>query len=470
MVGKSPDVIASIQMKPRILLVPDWLSWITGTEAKAIQAHHPQLNCDVIPASALRYAIAQGWEPEKHFQIVHLMTTEVAREFGPRFLGKVPTVTSMHHIHDDNDLVADTSGDAIMTVSSPWEQELQRRGIPKEKMVRVANGVDTNLFRPPSGEERKKVRRKLGIKNEEVVIGFVGKKGSDNFGRKGFDIFCEGLILLQKLGLPCVALVQGSGWQRELTERLKAEVRFIHIPYASDPSIVYRAMDFYWVASRIEGGPVPLLEAMASGVPCICRKVGMVEDVISGNEAGVVLKDGTSEQFANETQKVWADQSRYRKISGSARETVVKKFGWQMTVEAAPLLYRAAYELFSRKYGNGLFVDIQERSNLNTAKVIDLQNVSVMESLPSDIRMVCLYQERMQMVKELFRVRNRWAASRIALFVWAKHPEQSVAIAGELIQGWLSDVRMVLGRWKGHIRAVLRKVLATKTAQGGKLL
>src|ERR1700736_6956876 len=232
-------------MKPRILLVPDWLGWITGTEAKAIKAYNAQFDCDIVPMAALRHAIGCGWKPELDFDAVHLFTTETVREFGPRFLGKLPTVTSMHHIHDEADGGLDVSGDAIMTGSSPWETDLIRRGVPREKFIRLAYGVDCWKFRPPSGTERLAARRSLGLRHNEVAVGFVGKKGSDNVGRKGFDIYCKAIRQLVMAGVPCVALVWGSGWQDELRKSLPSAVRHIHLPYMKDPSLIYRAMDFY---------------------------------------------------------------------------------------------------------------------------------------------------------------------------------------------------------------------------------
>ena len=444
------------EVRFRILLVPDWLAWITGTQAKAIKAHHPQLDCDIIPAAALRHALNGGWKPENEFDVVHLMTTQVAEEFGPRFLGRIPTVTSMHHIHDVKDLEADTSGDAIMTVSSPWEDELARRGVPREKMIRVANGADTEFFRPPSEVERNKIRRKFRLENEELVIGFVGKKGSDNFGRKGFDIFCDGLIQLRNSGTRCVALVQGSGWQGELQERLKGQVRFTHVPFARDPSEVYRAMDFYWVASRIEGGPVPLLEAMASGVPCVCNRVGMVGDVVENGVSGLITREPSPKEFAELTGGLRADAAGMWRMAEAARERIVRKFDWRVSVQSAARLYETARRRFWLARGRATSA-FDHTEQTEVVGHMPLERVPVMICLPTDIRAACLYAEEIQMVEELFRVRNRWPATCLAISVWIHHPAQTLPLIRVVMTGWLHDVRITLGRWKRKIRSALQR-------------
>jgi len=442
-------------MKPRILLVPDWLGWITGTQAKAIKAYNPQFDCDIVPMAALRHAIGCGWKPEDEFELVHLMTTQVAEEFGPRFLGRIPTVTSMHHIHDEKDLEADTSGDAIMTVSSPWEEELVRRGVPREKMVRVANGVDTHLFRPPSQEERDKVRRRFAFDNRELVIGFVGKKGSDDFGRKGFDIFCEGLIQLRRSGAPCVALVQGSGWQEELKERLKGQVRFIYVPFAQNSSEVYRTMDFYWVASRIEGGPVPLLEAMASGVPCVCRNVGMVRDAITSDKEGIAFDEGTPAEFAAETRSLWTDRPRYEAVSKAAREAMVDRFRWAITVRPAARLYRAAFREFAKRAGRPAPSDLPQDPTEIPAEDKTLDMVPTMVSLPAALHMDAAFMDSMSMVHELFRVKNKVAASKFSAELCLRYPRKLGQIASINFKAWIAPCRMTLGRWRGQLAGVL---------------
>jgi len=176
-------------LKPRILLVPDWLQWITGTIAKAIKLHNPQLDTDIVPMGVVQRAMQQGWRPEQEFDVAHLLTTQAAERAGPALLGKIPVATTMHHIHDETDLLHDLKGDAVMVSCSQWEKDLFGRGVPESKIVRVPYGVDCQEFAPPTLQERSAARRAWGLHEKEVGIGFVGKKGSDNFGRKGFDLF-----------------------------------------------------------------------------------------------------------------------------------------------------------------------------------------------------------------------------------------------------------------------------------------
>ncbi len=432
---------------PRVLLVPDWLSWITGTEAKAIKAYNPQLDCDILPAASLRLCLAQGWKPENEFDVVHLFTTTVAREFGPRFLGVVPTVTSLHHIHDEDEVAVDTSGDAIMTVSGLWEEELMRRGIGRDRFVRVANGVDCRKFTPPTAVERGLARRQLGLRDGEVAVGFVGKKGSDNFGRKGFDIYCRGLALLKESGVDCVAVVLGSGWHKDLKDLLPRCVRWIHIPHVESTAEFYQGLDFYWVCSRIEGGPVPLLEAMASGVPCVCRNVGMVAEAVSSAEAGVVLSHGSSEEFAEATSRLVAQPAERKSLSDGARRAMLEKFDWSVTAPSAAGLYRQAAVNFAQRSGSCgkvLECDLPPHS----IGPVDLDSVAVMASIPKTMRKRAQLEDELLMARELFRVRNNCAATKLCWKLFTASPVSWRETLGLAASSWKSEATIMLGKWK----------------------
>lgn len=442
--------------KTKILLVPDWLGWITGTEAKAIKAYNAQLDCDIVPSASLRYCLRQGWKPEKEFDVVHLFTTIVAQEFGPRFLGVIPTVTSLHHIHDEAEVGIDTSGDAIMTVSGQWENELTRRGFGGDRFVRVANGVDCQKFRPPTSSERELARFRLGLRPGDVAVGFVGKKGSDNLGRKGFDIYCEGLARLKESGVDCVAVVLGSGWQVDLRDLLPSSVHRIHIPHVESPAGFYRALDFYWVCSRIEGGPVPLLEAMASGIPCVCRNVGMVPEAIASSDAGVVLNVGSPEEFAQATNHLVFQRAERESVSAGARREVLKRFDWSVTAPAATELYRkAARNFFERSGLTGRNPDFGDTSRVSSP--IDLESVAVMEAVPESMRKQAQLEDELIMVRELFRVRNNCAAAKLCWRLFAANPGAWRETLGLAATSWKGEVTVVLGRWRRKVLGAGRK-------------
>ena len=182
----------------------------------------------------------------------------------------------------------------------------------------------------------------------------MGKKGSDNFGRKGFDLFCEGIQALRQKGVSAVPLVLGSGWQDDLDKHLGKNSRSIHKAYIPQQKIFYHAMDFYWVASRIEGGPVPLLEAMACGIPCVARPVGMAEDVVETGRSGWIARSGKPEEFAERTADWLRSPESRQDVSQRARDRIRSFYDWRVSARKAPQLYRRAWEKFPGTKHEGL--------------------------------------------------------------------------------------------------------------------
>jgi glycosyltransferase involved in cell wall biosynthesis len=181
----------------------------------------------------------------------------------------------------------------IITGASLIEQRLLVWGVPRERLVRIPIGVDTKLFRPATPEQKQYARAKLGIPDNAVVIGSFQKDGV-GWGDamepkliKGPDIF---LMAIKRLvsEVPVVVMLTGPsrGFVKQGLDRLG--VPFVHRYVKSHVELVecYHALDLYFVTSREEGGPMGLMESMASGVPVVSTAVGMAPDLIMDGITG----------------------------------------------------------------------------------------------------------------------------------------------------------------------------------------
>ena len=97
------------------------------------------------------------------------------------------------------------------------------------------------------------------------------------------------------------------------------------IPFIEDSNNVpplYHALDFYWVTARVEGGPVPLLEAMSSGVACLTTPVGLAKEVVQSGANAIMLPMNDPAAFAERTLDLWNDAARRTEMGHSARDTM----------------------------------------------------------------------------------------------------------------------------------------------------
>jgi glycosyltransferase involved in cell wall biosynthesis len=95
--------------------------------------------------------------------------------------------------------------------------------------------------------------------------------------------------------------------------------------------LYYHALDLYLVTSREEGGPMALMEGMATHVPVVSTRVGQAEDLVTDMVTGGLVDvddvDGLCERsLALLTATPDQRDARARK----ARETVLQGFDWRL--------------------------------------------------------------------------------------------------------------------------------------------
>lgn len=142
----------------------------------------------------------------------------------------------------------------------------------------IPHGVDTSVYRPFSYEERNIVRKRFGF-GKEFVVGAVAA----NTRRKRLDLVIEafarffrrtgeGSLLiktdrrvgLDKTDLNMLAAAQGVRHNVRILEGSFDEPRM---------AAVYNSMDLYLTLSEWEGFCIPVIEAMACGLPVVTHRV-----------------------------------------------------------------------------------------------------------------------------------------------------------------------------------------------------
>lgn len=136
----------------------------------------------------------------------------------------------------------------------------------------LKNGIDINKF-TFSKAIRDQVRDDLRIENDQLVVGHIGRFNHQKNHTFLIDIFSE----LVKTFPNAVLILAGDGPLRtEIEEKvrylnLERKVQFLGI--RSDVEFLLQAFDVFVFPSLHEGLPVTLIEAQASGLPCIISGV-----------------------------------------------------------------------------------------------------------------------------------------------------------------------------------------------------
>lgn len=188
--------------------------------------------------------------------------------------------------------------DLIITNSRAGAEYHRARGFPRERVVVVPNGIDTDRFRPDAAA-RASVRAGWGVGERDLLVGVVGR----------LDPMKDHPTLLRAASLLCgevpearfVVLGDGPPEYRralqQLTRELGIEDKVGWYPARASISQVYSALDLLCSASRFgEGFPNVVGEAMASGTPCVVTDVGDSAWVVG--PTGLVASPGDARRLA----------------------------------------------------------------------------------------------------------------------------------------------------------------------------
>jgi glycosyltransferase involved in cell wall biosynthesis len=139
-------------------------------------------------------------------------------------------------------------------------------------------------------------------------------------------------------------LLVGDG---PLRSQLEAEVRDLGVAgavdflgYQSDLAPVYAALDVFVLPSQYEGLPLALLEAMATGVPCVVSDLPGIRDAVEDGATGLRVPPGDAEALAAALLRVLSDAALAAGLRERARERVRREHSRERMLARTEALYR----------------------------------------------------------------------------------------------------------------------------------
>lgn len=187
--------------------------------------------------------------------------------------------------------------DAAVGVSTAVARQIKEKfKTADSKIVTIQNGVDIEAF--GSGNEKTELRKKLGITDNEKIIGIVA-----NFKKIKNHIFL--LRAFNELVKECKnvkLLLIGQGFdgdpanseheiQNFISEK-RLTKNILGLSYRSDIPELLSIMDIFCLTSLKEGLPLSLIEAMAAGLPVVGTDVEGIRDVIIPHKNGYLAEVG----------------------------------------------------------------------------------------------------------------------------------------------------------------------------------
>lgn len=323
-----------------VLLVPDAFPWILGTWAKQIASIGKRHRYYYFSTSLYSHHQAEWEALIRQMDVIHVLTQHGYSELPlPEDKARVGTI---HHVVDWDELSPITRADALCYVADEWKIYLLEHGTPAERLFEIRNGVDAGVFSPQLGTLE--ARRQLGLPDDAYLVGFFAKASSDDGGRKGVDVLVRTLDLLREGGCKVRLLITGPGWSGVVRALQATGIPVTHFPFLAPEQmpVAYNALDAYLITSRVEGGPVPLLEAMASGVPVVTTQVGIVPQIVNHGTNGLIIPKDSPAAAARALMMLMGDRALAAEIGRCARSTILDGWQWRQTLRDIDDLYDLA--------------------------------------------------------------------------------------------------------------------------------
>jgi glycosyltransferase involved in cell wall biosynthesis len=173
---------------------------------------------------------------------------------------------------------------------NPEDLGLMRRLHLTRRARYLGNGVDLGRFDAHrfSPEDRRALRTELGVGDDEVLVGSVGRLVEE----KGYPELFEAFERLP----PGFRLVVVGGHDPQKPDSLAAEVverararGVMLLGQRDDVDRLYAAMDVFVLASHREGFPRAAMEATAMGLPVVATDVRGCREVVDVGVTGTLV-------------------------------------------------------------------------------------------------------------------------------------------------------------------------------------
>lgn len=226
--------------------------------------------------------------------------------------------------------------DLITCVSRPLKEQLVEMGIQADKIMVNPNGVDPDKYRPDIDGRR--VRKKYGIEEAAIVIGFIGTFGAWH----GAELLASAYVNVVKRNKNIHLLMIGDGLKlSEVKENLQELDPSQYtltglIPQVQGPE--YLAACDILVNPTVPnpdgtpffGSPTKLFEYMAMGKAVVASGMDQMQEVLEQGRTALLVEPGNVLELEEALNKLVEDKELRRTLGINARKQVCEHYTWEI--------------------------------------------------------------------------------------------------------------------------------------------
>lgn len=241
-----------------------------------------------------------------------------------RWLLELPSVRRARHI--------------VMPSQATQTEFLTYYGADPARVTLVYPGLDLERFK--TLPDRQAACARLRLPEKTPVVLYVGFSTP----RKGVEYLARAVN-----ALPAVHLLMVGKWEAGYRERFEAALadargRTTVAGYVPEAEILwyYAAADVLVLPSLLEGLGIPLIEAMAAGIPVVTTAGGAAAEVVGA--AGLTVPPADSGALAEALTKVLTDRDLAQRLGETGRRRAFALFDLEAATQQIEAIYRQVME------------------------------------------------------------------------------------------------------------------------------
>lgn len=199
--------------------------------------------------------------------------------------------------------------DAIITINNEDYERAKKFKLKSHGKVYYVPGVGIDTSQYCSDRQiRIEKRKELGLEDDDIALISMG----DLIERKNYPVAIEAIAKVGKSNLHYYICGQGPDEEKliSLAEELGIKNQVHFLGYRTDIKELLQAADIFLFTTLQEGLARSLMEAMASGLPCIASKIRGNTDLLNDNNGGILCD--SLEEYVAAIHKI-ADDPKLRK-------------------------------------------------------------------------------------------------------------------------------------------------------------
>ena len=312
-----------------------------------IRENHPSLKflarAIVILPKAVRIAADMSKDGISHIHAHYATHPALAAWIVHKLTGISYSVTvHAHDIFVDRSMIDLKLRDAVFIAAiSEYNREFLAQhlgGWVREKTHIVHCGIQPGLY---AGSKGIKDKSRLDI----VSIGSLQPY-------KGMQYLIKACALLQARGVPFYCRIVGSGEERLMLEELIVQndlSQCVELLGAMDQAKVASVLSEAQVyvqssvitpSGKMEGIPVSIMEAFASGVPVVASHISGIPELVIPDETGYLVPPADVKALADMLEHVYHNLAKANSLANAGREKVLREFELCTNVQKLSLLFQ----------------------------------------------------------------------------------------------------------------------------------